>query len=225
MLGHRGCRLAIIYPEILEMQVRAIIEAAIEVKKRGQEVLPEIMIPLVGTVEELDFLKKRTVAVADEVMKKAGTKVEYLFGTMIEVPRAALTADEIAEEAEFFCFGTNDLTQMTFGFSRDDITGVPAELPQEEDPPGRPVPVARRQRRRPARRDGRRQGPRGPPGARRRAPQGRHLRRARRRPRSVEFCHKVGLDYVSCSPFRVPIARLAAAQAALADGKTISRDR
>lgn len=122
MLGLRGCRLAIKFPEIADMQVRAIIEAAIAVKKKGKEVLPEIMIPLIGTVEELVFLKKRTVAVADACMTKAGTKVDYLIGTMIEVPRAALTADQIAEEAEFFSFGTNDLTQMTFGFSRDDIT-------------------------------------------------------------------------------------------------------
>ena len=123
----RGCRLAIKFPEIGDMQVRAIIEAAIEVKNKGKSVLPEIMIPLVGTVEELSFLKKRAIRIADECMAKAGTKVEYLIGTMIEVPRAALTADKIAEEAQFFSFGTNDLTQMTFGFSRDDIGSfVPA---------------------------------------------------------------------------------------------------
>src|SRR5262249_16871265 len=118
MLGFRGCRLPIVYPEIGDMQIRAIIDAAIAVQKRGKTVLPGIMIPLVGTVEELTFLKKRAIAVAEEQMKKAGVKVEYLIGTMIEVPRAALTADQIAEEAEFFSFGTNDLTQMTFGFSR-----------------------------------------------------------------------------------------------------------
>ena len=121
MLGFRGCRLPIVFPEIGDMQVRAIIEAAIEVKKQGKSVLPEIMIPLVGVVEELTILKKRAIAVAEEQMKKAGVKVEYQIGTMIEVPRAALTADQIAEEAEFFSFGTNDLTQMTFGFTRDDI--------------------------------------------------------------------------------------------------------
>ena len=132
MLGLRGCRLPIKFPEIGDMQVRAIIDAAIEVKKRGKTVLPEIMIPLVGTVEELSFLKKRAIAVAEERMKKAGVKVEYLIGTMIEVPRAALTADQIAEEAEFFSFGTNDLTQMTFGFSRDDIGSfMPAYVEQK----------------------------------------------------------------------------------------------
>src|SRR4029077_4594391 len=121
MLGLRGCRLPIKFPEIGDMQVRAILEAAIEVKKKGKSVLPEIMIPLVGTVEELSYLRKRALAVAEEVFKKAGQKVEFLIGTMIEIPRAALTADQIAEEAEFFSFGTNDLTQMTFGFSRDDV--------------------------------------------------------------------------------------------------------
>jgi pyruvate,orthophosphate dikinase len=121
MLGFRGCRLPIVYPEIGDMQVRAIIAAACEVKKRGKSVLPEIMIPLIGTVEELSILKKRAIAVADEVIKQAGVAIEYQIGTMIEIPRAALTADKIAEEAQFFSFGTNDLTQMTFGFSRDDI--------------------------------------------------------------------------------------------------------
>ena len=226
MLGLRGCRLPIIYPEIGDMQVRAIIEAAIEVKKQGKKVLPEIMIPLVGTVEELTFLKKRAIAVAEEVMKKAGVKVEYLIGTMIEVPRAALTADQIAEEAEFFSFGTNDLTQMTFGFSRDDIGAFMPTYLEREDPAGRPVPDARRQRRRPARsRWASRR-------AARRAQEkhGEHLKvgicgEHGGDPDSVAFCHKVGMDYVSCSPFRVPIARLAAAQAALAGGETISRDR
>lgn len=224
MLGLRGCRLAILYPEIGDMQVRAILEAAIAVKKRGKEVLPEIMIPLVGTVEELAFLKKRALAVADEVMKKAGTKVEFLIGTMIEVPRAALTADQIAEEAEFFSFGTNDLTQMTFGFSRDDITSfMPTYLEQKllkVDPfqtldatgVGQLVEMG--------------------------VKKGRAARKAKGGelkvgicgehggdPESVAFCHRAELDYVSCSPFRVPIARLAAAQAALAGGQAISRDR
>ncbi len=224
MLGLRGCRLAILYPEIGDMQVRAIIEAAIAVKKKGIDVLPEIMIPLVGTVEELAFLKKRAVAVAAEVMEKAGTKVEYQVGTMIEVPRAALTADQIAEEAEFFSFGTNDLTQMTYGFSRDDITSfVPTYIDQKilkVDPfqsldtvgVGQLVEMGVQK------------------GRATRKAKGEHLKvgicgEHGGDPDSVAFCHKVGLDYVSCSPFRVPIARLAAAQAALADGQTISRDR
>ena len=207
------------------MQVRAIIDAAIAVKKKGMSVLPEIMIPLVGTVEELSFLKKRTIAVADECMARAGTKVEYLIGTMIEVPRAALTADQIAEEAEFFSFGTNDLTQMTFGFSRDDITSfVPAYVDHKilkVDPfqtldatgVGQLVEMGVTKGR-----------------ASRKAKHGEHLKvgicgEHGGDPESVAFCHKVGMDYVSCSPFRVPIARLAAAQAALADGKAISRDR
>ena len=225
MLGFRGCRLPIVYPEIGDMQVRAIIEAAIEVKKKGLSVLPEIMIPLVGTVEELSLLKKRAIAVADEVMKKAGTQVEYQIGTMIEVPRAALTADKIAEEAQFFSFGTNDLTQMTFGFSRDDIKGFMNTYLREKILPVDPfqsidvsgvgqliemgVEKGRKARL---------------------AKTGEHLKvgicgEHGGDPDSVVFCHKVGMDYVSCSPFRVPVARLAAAQAALADGKLISRDR
>jgi pyruvate,orthophosphate dikinase len=225
MLGLRGCRLAIKFPEIADMQVRAIIDAAIEVKKKGKSVLPEIMIPLVGTVEELSFLKKRTIRVADQCMEKAGIQVEYLIGTMIEVPRAALTADQIAEEAEFFSFGTNDLTQMTFGFSRDDITSfVPAYVEHKilkVDPfqtldatgVGQLVEMGTQKGR-----------------ASRLSKAGEHLKvgicgEHGGDPESVAFCHKVGMDYVSCSPYRVPIARLAAAQAALADGKTISRDR
>jgi pyruvate,orthophosphate dikinase len=224
MLGLRGCRLSIKYPEIGDMQIRAIIEAAIEVKKRGKEVLPEIMIPLVGTVEELAFLKKRAVAVADEVMAKAGVKVDYLIGTMIEIPRAALTADQIAEEAQFFSFGTNDLTQMTFGFSRDDITSfVPVYVENKilkVDPfqtldivgVGQLVEMGVAK------------------GRASRKAKGEHLKigicgEHGGDPESIAFCHKVGMDYVSCSPFRVPIARLAAAQAALAGGQTISRDR
>ena len=207
------------------MQVRAIIEAAIEVKKEGIDVLPEIMIPLVGTVEELAILNKRAIAVAEEVMKKAGTKVEYLVGTMIEVPRAALIADKIAEEAEFFSFGTNDLTQMTFGFSRDDIKSfMPTYIEQKILPidPFQSLDVSGVgqlvemgvEKGRKARME----------------KTGEHLKvgicgEHGGDPDSVAFCHKVGMDYVSCSPFRVPIARLAAAQAALADGKTISRDR
>ncbi len=225
MLGFRGCRLPIVYPEIGDMQVRAIIEAAIEVKKQGKSVLPEIMIPLVGTVEELALLRKRTIEVADEVMKKAGTKVDYLIGTMIEVPRAALTADQIAEEAEFFSFGTNDLTQLTFGYSRDDIKGfMPTYLKEKilmVDPfqsldatgVGQLVEMGVQKGR-----------------AARKAKAGEHLKvgicgEHGGDPDSVAFCHKAGLDYVSCSPFRVPIARLAAAQAALAGGKTTARDK
>jgi pyruvate, orthophosphate dikinase len=225
MLGLRGCRLGIKFPEISDMQVRAIIEAAIEVQKRGRSVLPEIMIPLIGTVEELTFLKKRAIAVADEAMRKAKTKVEYLIGTMIEVPRAALTADRIAEEAEFFSFGTNDLTQMTFGFSRDDITSfVPTYLEHKilaVDPfqtldisgVGQLVEMGVAKGRKA-----------------RMEKTGEHLKvgicgEHGGDPDSVAFCHRVGMDYVSCSPFRVPIARLAAAQAALAGGGTTSRDK
>ena len=225
MLGLRGCRLPIKFPEIGDMQIRAIIQAAIEVKKRGKSVLPEIMIPLVGTVEELAILKQRAIAVADEEMAKAGVKVEYQIGTMIEIPRAALTADKIAEEAEFFSFGTNDLTQLTFGFSRDDIGSfMPAYIENKILPidpfqtldvsgVGQLVEVGVVKGRK-ARQD----------------KHGQHLKvgicgEHGGDPDSVTFCHKVGMDYVSCSPFRVPIARLAAAQASLADGKTISRDR
>ncbi|RUL82045.1 pyruvate, phosphate dikinase [Tautonia sociabilis] len=225
MLGFRGCRLAVRYPEILEMQVRAIIEAAIAVKKKGIEVLPEIMIPLVGTVEEMALLKAETDRVCKETIAKAGTEVEYLIGTMIEVPRAALTADRIAEHAEFFSFGTNDLTQMTFGYSRDDIKsfmGTYLEkkiLPEDpfqsldEEGVGQLVAMGVEKGR-----------------ASRQEKHGQHLKigicgEHGGDPASVAFCHKVGLDYVSCSPFRVPIARLAAAQAAINMGQTISRDR
>jgi len=210
MLGHRGDRLAITYPEILEMQVRAIIEAAVEVKKAGIKVLPEIMIPLAGTKAELDYLKKITVATADAVFKEKKTKVAYLYGTMIEVPRAAITADELAQTAEFFSFGTNDLTQMTFGYSRDDAgVFLPDYIEKEileRDPfqsldiggVGKLVDMAVKL--------GRGVNPTLKCGI-----CGEHGGD----PRSVEFCHNVGLNYVSCSPFRVPIARLAAAHAAL----------
>ena len=225
MLGFRGCRLAVRYPEILEMQVRAIIDAAIAVKKKGIEVLPEIMIPLVGTVEEMALLKAETERVCKETIAKAGTEVDYLIGTMIEVPRAALTADKIAEHAEFFSFGTNDLTQMTFGYSRDDIKSFMGSylekkiLPEDpfasldENGVGQLVAMGVEKGR-----------------ASRKAATGDHLKigicgEHGGDPASVAFCHKVGLDYVSCSPFRVPIARLAAAQAAINMGQTISRDR
>jgi len=223
MMGFRGCRLPLVYPEIGDMQVRAIIEAAIDVKKKGKEVLPEIMIPLVGVIEELTILKKRAIAVAEECMKKAGTKVEYQIGTMIELPRAALTADRIAEDAEFFSFGTNDLTQMTFGFSRDDIKGfmptylrdkiLPVDPFQSIDVNGvgQLMEIGVKKGR-----------------AARKEKANQHLKvgicgEHGGDPDSVVFCHQIGLDYVSCSPFRVPIARLAAAQAAL--GAAAGRDK
>ncbi len=210
MLGHRGCRLAVTYPEIADMQVRAIIEAACAVKKKGIKVLPEIMIPLVGTVNELSFLKARARAVAAEVIARKGVRLKYMIGTMIEIPRAALTADEIAAEAEFFSFGTNDLTQMTFGYSRDDVgTFVPHYLATEilpRDPfqtldlggVGQLVKMGL-ERGRETRPD-LKVGICGEHGG---------------DPDSVKFCHNIGMDYVSCSPYRVPIARLAAAHAVL----------
>jgi len=219
MMGFRGCRLPVVFPEIGDMQVQAIIEAAIEVKKKGKSVLPEIMIPLVGMIEELTLLKKRAITVARDCMKKAGVEVEYQIGTMIELPRAALTADQIAEEAEFFSFGTNDLTQMTFGFSRDDIKGfMPTYLKEKILPVdpfqsidvngvGQLIDIGIQKGR-----------------ASRKAKHNQHLKvgicgEHGGDPDSVVFCHKVGMDYVSCSPFRVPIARLAAAQAALGETK------
>ena len=225
MLGLRGCRLPIKFPEIGDMQVRAIIEAAIEVKKKGKTVLPEIMIPLVGTVEELAFLKKRALAVAEEVFKKAGVKVEYLIGTMIEIPRAALTADQIAEEAEFFSFGTNDLTQMTFGFSRDDIGSFMPTYVEQKILPVDPFQTLDQRGVGQLVEMGTAKGRKA-----RKEKHGEHLKvgicgEHGGDPDSVAFCHKVGMDYVSCSPFRVPIARLAAAQAALAGGGAISRDK
>jgi pyruvate,orthophosphate dikinase len=217
MMGFRGCRLPIVFPEIGDMQVRAIIEAAIEVQKKGKKVLPEIMIPLVGTVDELTILKKRAIAIAEECMKKAGVKVEYQIGTMIELPRACLVADKIAEEAEFFSFGTNDLTQMTFGFSRDDIKGfMPTYLREKILPvdPFQSIDVnGVGQLMEMGVQKGR---------ASRSAKHNQHLKvgicgEHGGDPDSVHFCHKIGMDYVSCSPFRVPIARLAAAQAALGE--------
>jgi pyruvate, orthophosphate dikinase len=210
MLGHRGCRLGITYPEITEMQARAIFEAAAECAKKGVRVIPEVMIPLVGHVNELKDQAAVVRRVAEEVLTKAGVRVEYLVGTMIEVPRAAVTADQVAEEAEFFSFGTNDLTQLTFGFSRDDAVKYLPEyvsrkiLPIDPfvsiDPQGVGVLIQWAvERGRGARKD-LKVGICGEHGG---------------DPASVEFCHGAGLNYVSCSPFRVPIARLAAAQAAL----------
>ena len=210
MMGHRGCRLTVTYPEIAVMQTNAVIKAAINVQKKHPDwkVVPEIMIPLVGEVKELAYVKKTVVETADKVIKEAGVDLKYEVGTMIEIPRAALTADEIAKEAEFFCFGTNDLTQMTFGFSRDDagkfLPAYYAAKIYEFDPfakldttgVGKLMEMAVK------------------------------LGKSQRKtlhcgicgehggdPSSIEFCHNIGLDYVSCSPFRVPIARLAAAQA------------
>ncbi|MBO7390838.1 MAG: pyruvate, phosphate dikinase, partial [Clostridia bacterium] len=210
MMGHRGCRLAVTYPEIAVMQTRAIIKAAINVQKKHPDwkVKPEIMIPLVGEVKELKFCKDTVVKTADEVIKAAGVKLDYEVGTMIEIPRAALTADEIAKEAEFFCFGTNDLTQMTFGFSRDDsgkfLPSYYAAKIYESDP------FARLDTK----------------GVGKLMKMAVELGHASRKdihcgicgehggdPSSIEFCHEIGLNYVSCSPYRVPIARLAAAQA------------
>ena len=208
MMGHRGCRLAITYPEIARMQTRAVIEAAINVNKKGMNVTPEIMIPLVGDVKELEYVKNIVVEVADKIIKENNVNLQYKVGTMIEIPRAALTADEIAKQAEFFSFGTNDLTQMTYGFSRDDagkfLNDYYDKKIFESDPfakldqtgVGQLVEMAARKGRKT--RSDIHLGICGEHGG---------------DPSSVEFCHRIGLDYVSCSPFRVPIARLAAAQA------------
>ena len=211
MLGHRGCRLAVTYPEIAEMQTRAVIEAAINVKKAtGLDIQPEIMIPLVGMVSELKFVKNVVTKTADEIIAQSGVEMKYLVGTMIEIPRAAVTADEIAQEAEFFSFGTNDLTQMGFGFSRDDVGKILnayydkkimerdpfASL--DQDGIGQLVKMAVEKGKKT--RPDIKLGVCGEHGG---------------DPASVEFFHKIGLNYVSCSPYRVPIARLAAAQAAV----------
>ena len=209
MMGHRGCRLAVSYPEIAEMQTRAVIEAAIEVKStKGLNIVPEIMIPLIGDVKELKFVKDIVIRTAETVMEEKGVKLDYLVGTMIEIPRAAITADEIAKEAEFFSFGTNDLTQMTFGFSRDDAAKFLADYYErkvyEQDPfakldqkgVGQLVKIAVEKGK--STRPNIKLGICGEHGG---------------DPSSIEFCHNVGLNYVSCSPFRVPVARLAAAQA------------
>ena len=216
MMGHRGCRLAVTYPEIAAMQTRAVIKAALNVKKAHPDwdIVPEIMIPLVGEIKELAYVKSIVVKTADEVIAASNEKLTYKVGTMIEIPRAALTADEIAKEAEFFSFGTNDLTQMTFGFSRDDagkFLGAYYDKKIYENDPfakldqvgvGKLVKMA--------------------------ADLGKQTRPDIKLgicgehggdPSTVEFCHRVGLNYVSCSPFRVPIARLAAAQAAIKESK------
>ena len=214
MMGHRGCRLAVTYPEIAKMQTSAVIRAAINVKKKHPDwtVEPEIMIPLVGEVKELKYVKDVVVATADAEIAAAGIEMKYEVGTMIEIPRAALTADQIATEAEFFCFGTNDLTQMTFGFSRDDAgkfldAYYDAKI-YESDPFAKLDQTGVGQLMEMAVEKGKKVRPSLHCGI-----CGEHGGD----PSSVEFCHKIGLDYVSCSPFRVPIARLAAAQAAIAD--------
>jgi len=210
MLGHRGCRLAVSYPAIYRMQVRAIIEAALKVRKSGRTVLPEIMIPLVGALSELKFVKNAIVAEIEQVFKEKKAKINYLIGTMIEVPRASLTADEIATEAEFFSFGTNDLTQMTMGFSRDDtgkFLGKYVAYGIYESDPFQKLDQT---------------------GVGKLVEMGTRLGRKTRKdlkvgicgehggePSTIDFCHRLGMNYVSCSPFRVPIARLAAAQAAV----------
>ena len=212
MMGHRGCRLAVTFPEIAEMQTRAVIKAALAVQARHPEwkLVPEIMIPLVGEVKELKFVKDVVTAVADKLIADAGSDMKYLVGTMIEIPRAALTADQIATEAQFFSFGTNDLTQMTFGFSRDDagkfLGAYYDNKIYESDPFARLDQVGVGKLVAMAAKLGRETRPEIHLGI-----CGEHGGD----PSSVEFCHKVGLDYVSCSPFRVPIARLAAAQAAI----------
>jgi len=216
MLGHRGCRLGITYPEITEMQARAIFEAACQLKKEGVNVKPEVMVPLVGHVNELKMQKDIIVETAEKVMKEKKIKVEYMVGTMIEVPRAAVTADEIATQAQFFSFGTNDLTQMTFGFSRDDAGKFLPEYVDKKILPVDPFRVLDR--------DG--------VGKliKLAVEKGRSTRKELKvgicgehggEPSSVEFCHMVGLNYVSCSPYRVPIARLAAAQAVFKDNSSI----
>ncbi len=211
MLGHRGCRLAVTYPEIAEMQARAIMEAAIEVaQEKGTKIKPEIMIPLVGEIKELKFVKDVVVKTCEEVICEKGVKIEYMVGTMIEVPRAALTADEIAEEAEFFSFGTNDLTQMTFGFSRDDagkfLDDYYNRKIYESDPFAKVDQKGVGKLMKMAAELGRKTRPNIKLGI-----CGEHGGE----PSSVKFCHDIGLQYVSCSPFRVPIARLAAAHAAI----------
>ena len=210
MLGHRGCRLGITYPEIYEMQVRAIMEAACEVTKEGIKAIPEIMIPLIGHYKELEILRKSTERICEDVKREYGVNVEYKIGTMIELPRAALTADEIAKYAEFFSFGTNDLTQTTFGFSRDDAGKFLKEYVEKKILPEDPFVTLDVE------------------GVGQLVKMGIEKGRSTRKdlkvgicgehggdPKSIEFCHKVGMNYVSCSPYRVPIARLAAAQAAI----------
>lgn len=215
MLGHRGCRLGVTFPEIYEMQVRAIFEAVCEIKKEGLEVIPEVMIPLVGMFNEISMLKARVKKVAEDTLKEYGVSVEYKIGTMIEIPRAALVADKIAQEAEFFSFGTNDLTQMGYGFSRDDagkflleyrekgVMGIDPFVTLDTEGIGQLIEIAVNKGR--STRGDLKTGICGEHGG---------------DPKSIEFCHKVGLNYVSCSPYRVPVAILSAAQAAVKENLT-----
>jgi pyruvate,orthophosphate dikinase len=215
MLGHRGCRLGITYPEITEMQARAIFEAAVQVARKGIKVIPEVMIPLIGGVKELENQKKIVVQVAREVLARAGMKkLKYLVGTMIEIPRAALTAGDVAKEAEFFSFGTNDLTQTTMGLSRDDYTKFQPDYQARKIFANDPFAVLDQE------------------GVGKLVKMAVESGRATNKdleigicgehggePSSVQFCYRVGMNYVSCSPYRVPIARLAAAQAAISGDK------
>jgi len=214
MLGHRGCRLSITYPEILEMQVRAIFEATVDLIRKGYKVIPEVMIPLVGNVREVKVLKEQIIRVADAIMDKESIKFDYKVGTMIEIPRACVTADEIASEAEFFSFGTNDLTQMTFGFSRDDSGKFLPDYLEKGILDKDPFATIDRMGVGQLMKMG--------------VEKGRKVRKNLKigicgehggDPNSVEFCHEIGMDYVSCSPYRVPIARLAAAHAAIKEEK------
>jgi pyruvate,orthophosphate dikinase len=221
MLGHRGCRLGITYPEITEMQARAIFEAAVLVAKKGIKVVPEVMIPLIGSARELEHQRDIVVRVAKEVLGAAKMeKLHYLVGTMIEIPRAAITADQIAKQAEFFSFGTNDLTQTTMGLSRDDYTKFSKEYENlkifkadpfaaiDQEGVGKMIEMAIKLGR--STRPDIEIGICGEHGG---------------EPSSVEFCYRVGMDYVSCSPYRVPIARLAAAQAAISGTDTSEATR
>jgi pyruvate,orthophosphate dikinase len=215
MLGLRGCRLGILYPEITEIQVRAIFEAVVQVAKKGVKVIPEVMIPLIGNVRELEHQRQIVVKVAEEVLGKAGLKDQkYMVGTMIEIPRAALTADEVAREAEFFSYGTNDLTQTALGISRDDYVKFSKAYEDLKIFKADPFAVLDQE------------------GVGKLVEMGPTLGRQTRpdlevgicgehggEPSSVEFCYRVGMNYVSCSPYRVPIARLAAAQAAISGEK------
>ena len=221
MLGLRGCRLGITYPEITEMQVRAIFEAACELKKEGVDVHPEIMIPLVGHIHELENQRAALEAEAKKVMSREGVSVDYKFGTMIEIPRAALTADEIAKDAEFFSFGTNDLTQTTFGYSRDDAEGkFLLDYVANKVLPFNPFQTIDRegvgQLMRMCVQKGRKVRPTLEVGI-----CGEHGGD----PSSIELCDEIGLNYVSCSPYRVPVARLAAAHATLRGTVSVAKDR
>ncbi len=216
MLGHRGCRLGVTYPEITEMQARAIFEAVVQVARKGVKVIPEVMIPLIGGVKEFENQKQIVDRVAKEVLEKAGMSGQkYLVGTMIEIPRAALTADSVASQAEFFSFGTNDLTQTTMGLSRDDYTKFQKDYENKKIFANDPFAVLDQE------------------GVGKLVEMAVKLGRKARRdleigicgehggePSSVQFCYRIGMDYVSCSPYRVPIARLAAAQAAITGDKS-----